>query len=79
MKNKIEEYDEINPHGWRILIYKSGDKVKIYNHDNIPSYDFKPICDREIDWLMLEGFIERKKIKIEMATITPVEEEKSKK
>jgi hypothetical protein len=71
---KLKNVEEINPHGYKIIIYHDENKVKIYNHDNIPTYDFKSISDREINWLMSEGFIEKKKIRVEIATITPTEE-----
>lgn len=67
MNKAKTEFEEINLHGYKIHIYS--DKVKIYNHENIPNYDFKSISNRLITYLMDEAFMERKKIKVEIATI----------
>lgn len=74
MKKIKTEFDEINLHGYKIHIYT--DKIKIYNHNNIPFYDFKSTSDRLITYLMDELFIERKKFKIEIATMDTVEKPK---
>lgn len=68
MKKIKPEFEEINLHGYRIQIFI--DKIKIYNDKNIPFYDFKLISDQKVEYLMLEGFIPRKKIKVEVATLT---------
>jgi hypothetical protein len=72
MKKLKTEFEEINLHGYKIHIYS--DKIKIYNHDNIPMYDFKSVSDGLTTYLMDEAFIERKKIRVEVATIKPKEE-----
>jgi hypothetical protein len=70
MKNIKEQFEEINLHGYKIHIYEN--KVKIYKRDNaIENYDFKPICDRLVEYLMDEAFIPRKNFRIEMVTINP--------
>ena len=68
MKKEKTEFEEINLHGYKIHIYDT--KVKIYNHNNIPNYDFKEISDRKLKYLMLEGFIPRKKIRVEIVDKT---------
>jgi hypothetical protein len=72
MKKAKTEFEEINLHGYKIHIYD--DKVKIYNHNNIPNYDFREISDRKLNYLMLEGFIPRKKIRVEIVTLDTPDE-----
>jgi hypothetical protein len=72
MKKEKTEFEEINLHGYKIHIYDT--KVKIYNHNNIPNYEFKEISDGKLKYLMLEGFIPRKKIRVEIVTLDTPDE-----
>lgn len=67
MKKIKSDFEEINLHGYKIQIF--ADKIKIYNDKNISFFDFKIISDQKVEYLMLEGFIPRKKIKVEVATL----------
>ena len=72
MKKEKTEFEEINLHGYKIHIYDT--KVKIYNHNNIPNYEFKEISDGKLKYLMLEGFIPRKEIRVEIVTLDTPDE-----
>ncbi len=64
------EFVEINLHGHKIQIFSN--KVKIYNHERIPLFDFKSIVNLKVEYLMMEGFVPRSKnVKIEI--VTPAE------
>lgn len=40
--------------------------IRIFNDNNIPFYDFKPICDKIGVYLVDEGFVTTKTPKIEV-------------
>ena len=81
MENIDTNFEAINLLGYKIHIYPT--KIKIYNLENIPAYQFKEITNRLVNYLMDEAFVERKKIKIEIVTfpeavvvpVTPVNPE----
>jgi hypothetical protein len=69
------EFVEINLHGYKIHIYT--DKVRIFNHEKIPMFDFKSIANLKMEYLFMEGFIDRKnKIRIEIVTPADVTDTK---
>jgi len=63
---KTDNYEEITLMGVKIHIYEG--KVRIFNDENIPFYDFKSTSDRLVQYLMDEAFIEKKKSKIEIVS-----------